>query len=145
MRVVSVSRIPQCFHTRILVDSRIVPGLSATSQQDLTTNDLTSGRPPFRNSPGRQEESGDLDHRGRELAGRCWAEDEDFLPKDKIAEWLGGQYVVVWRGTSDRFDASGPCRSLINKAALRHYMYNFDFSNLRLDQAFRCVARRGAV
>ena len=30
-------------------------------------------------------------------------------------------------------------RSRINKAALRHYMNNFDFSNLRLDQAFRYV------
>ena len=30
-------------------------------------------------------------------------------------------------------------RSRINKAALRHYMNNFDFSNLRLDQAFRSV------
>lgn len=31
------------------------------------------------------------------------------------------------------------CRSLINKTALRHYINNFDFSNLRLDQAFRFV------
>ncbi|KAM5530981.1 hypothetical protein V8D89_015363 [Ganoderma adspersum] len=99
-------------------EGRVLPGLSATSQQDLTTNDLASGRFPLRSSPGRQEESGDLDNRGKELAGRCWTEDEEFLPKDKIAEWLGGQ-------------------SLINKAALRHYMQNFDFSNLRLDQAFR--------
>ena len=68
-----------------------VPGLSAASQQDLTTNDLASGRFPLRSSPGRQEESGDLDNRAKELAGRCWAEDEEFLPKDKIAEWLGGQ------------------------------------------------------
>ncbi|KAI1794173.1 hypothetical protein LXA43DRAFT_971422 [Ganoderma leucocontextum] len=98
--------------------SAFLPGLSATSQQDLTTNDLAPGRSPLRSSPGRQEETVDLDNRGKELADRCWAEDEEFLPKDKIAEWLGGQ-------------------SLINKAALRHYMHNFDFSNLRLDQAFR--------
>ncbi len=26
----------------------------------------------------------------------------------------------------------------VNKAALRHYMDNFDFSGLRLDLAFRC-------
>ena len=26
----------------------------------------------------------------------------------------------------------------VNKAALRHYMTNFDFSGLRLDVAFRC-------
>jgi hypothetical protein len=28
---------------------------------------------------------------GKEFADRCWQEDEDFLPKEKIAEWLGGQ------------------------------------------------------
>ena len=31
------------------------------------------------------------------------------------------------------------CRSIINKTALRHYMENFDFTDMRLDQAFRCV------
>ena len=29
----------------------------------------------------------------------------------------------------------------VNKAALRHYMTNFDFSGLRLDIAFRCDGR----
>ncbi|TFY55545.1 hypothetical protein EVJ58_g8172, partial [Rhodofomes roseus] len=73
-----------------------------------------------RGSPvkGQAEDSADLDARGRELAERCWTEDDDFLAKDKIAEWLGGQ-------------------SAINKAALRHYMDHFDFSGLRLDHAFR--------
>lgn len=37
------------------------------------------------------EESSDMYARGKELATRCWAEDDDFLPKEKIAEWLGGQ------------------------------------------------------
>lgn len=32
----------------------------------------------------------DVELRGKELAYRCWIEDEEFLPKDKIAEWLGG-------------------------------------------------------
>ncbi|KAI0693997.1 hypothetical protein C8T65DRAFT_833556 [Cerioporus squamosus] len=102
------------------VDPNTVPGLSAASQQDLTTNDLVPARFSLRqSSPAKHEESSaDLDNRGKELASRCWVEDEEFLPKDKIAEWLGGQ-------------------SLINKAALRHYINNFDFSNLRLDQAFR--------
>ncbi|RPD59799.1 hypothetical protein L227DRAFT_586366 [Lentinus tigrinus ALCF2SS1-6] len=102
------------------VDPNTVPGLSAASQQDLTTNDLVPARYSLRqSSPAKYEESSaDLDNRGKELASRCWVEDEEFLPKDKIAEWLGGQ-------------------SLINKAALRHYINNFDFSNLRLDQAFR--------
>ena len=61
------------------------------SQQDLTTNDLVSARFSLRSSPAKQEDTADLDNRGRELAFRCWTEDEEFLPKDKIAEWLGGQ------------------------------------------------------
>lgn len=103
-------------------DGRVRTGFAASSQQDLTTNDLLATRfnvqSGARQSPSRAEESADLDARGKELATRCWAEDEDFLAKDKIAEWLGGQ-------------------SLINKTALRHYMDFFDFSNLRLDHAFR--------
>jgi len=37
------------------------------------------------------EDSGDIETRGKELASKCWNEDEDFLHKEKIAEWLGGQ------------------------------------------------------
>lgn len=77
------------------VDPNTVPGLSAASQQDLTTNDLVPARYSLRqSSPAKHEESSaDLDNRGKELAARCWEEDEEFLPKDKIAEWLGGQWV----------------------------------------------------
>ncbi|CCM05711.1 uncharacterized protein FIBRA_07943 [Fibroporia radiculosa] len=100
-------------------DGRVQPGLSASSQQDLTTNDLVNGRLNLhaRGSPMKSE-TADLLVRGKELASRCWVEDEDFLAKDKIAEWLGGQ-------------------GLINKTALRFYMDYFDFSGLRLDHAFR--------
>ena len=35
----------------------------------------------------------DPEERGKELAARCYQEDDAFLAKDKIAEWLGGQYV----------------------------------------------------
>ncbi|KZT10625.1 uncharacterized protein LAESUDRAFT_720978 [Laetiporus sulphureus 93-53] len=101
---------------------RSAPRIAASSQQDLTTSDLLAVRynltPRERQSPMRGEETAELDSRGKELAARCWAEDEEFLAKDKIAEWLGGQ-------------------SLINKTALRHYMDNFDFSDMRLDHAFR--------
>ncbi len=76
------------------VDLNTVPGLSAASQQDLSINDLVSNRFSLRQSPAKHEDSADLDARGKELAKRCWAEDEDFLPKDKIAEWLGGQWVL---------------------------------------------------
>jgi hypothetical protein len=41
-------------------------------------------------SPG-GEESGDLETRGKELASRCWDDNNDFLPKEKVAEWIGGQ------------------------------------------------------
>lgn len=34
-----------------------------------------------------------LEVKGKELASRCWKDDETFLPKEKIAEWLGGAYV----------------------------------------------------
>lgn len=74
------------------VDPRAVPGLAVASQQDLTTNDL---RFSLRQSPGKQEDTADLDNRGKDLAARCWGEDEEFLPKDKIAEWLGGQSVTL--------------------------------------------------
>jgi PH and SEC7 domain-containing protein len=69
----------------------IVSGLSASSQQDLSTHDLVMPRFSTSRSPAKSEESGDLRARGKDLASRCWIEDEEFLPKDKIAEWLGGQ------------------------------------------------------
>lgn len=37
------------------------------------------------------DDTGDMDTRGKELAARCWGEDEEFLAREKIAEWLGGQ------------------------------------------------------
>lgn len=35
----------------------------------------------------------DIESRGQGLAARCWQEDESFLSKEKIAEWLGGMWV----------------------------------------------------
>lgn len=89
-----------------------------SSQQDLTGKEVTLTR--FSSSalsPG-GDDSTDMDTRGKELATRCWNEDEDFLAKEKIAEWLGGH-------------------GRINKLALRHYVDFFDFQGLRLDLAFR--------
>ncbi|KAF8556136.1 hypothetical protein OG21DRAFT_1521326 [Imleria badia] len=86
---------------------------------ELTTNDLVL--PRFASNPSfshKEKEEQDSEERGKELASRCYQEDEGFLAKDKIAEWLGGH---------------GP----INKIALRHYMDYFDFAGLRLDNAFR--------
>ncbi|KAF5393541.1 hypothetical protein D9757_000553 [Collybiopsis confluens] len=106
-------------------------GTRILSQQDLTVNDLvlvrhaSSGTVPGKRSStisgtgsSTVEDGGDLDARGHELASRCWIEDEEFLGREKIAEWLGGN-------------------GLINKVALQYYISNFDFSNLRLDMAFR--------
>ncbi|KAF9268675.1 hypothetical protein L218DRAFT_1048266 [Marasmius fiardii PR-910] len=61
---------------------------------------------------------GDMEARGQELATKCWNEDEEFLGKDKIAEWLGGT-------------------GRINKLALQYYMDFFDLKGLSLDNAFR--------
>lgn len=60
----------------------------------------------------------EVEEKARGLATRAWDEDETFLEKRKIAEWLG---------------TSGRVRS----AVLRHYIDHFDFSGLRLDLAFR--------
>ncbi|KAF7315734.1 Sec7-like domain belongs to guanine nucleotide exchange factors [Mycena indigotica] len=102
-------------------DGRILSNIFRTSQQDLSVNDLTltARLSSSSHSPARGEESEeDMETRGRELAARCWKEDEDFLSKDKIAEWLGGIGGV-------------------NKVALHHYLNCFDFAGLRLDFAFR--------
>ena len=79
----------------------------------------------------------DVDMRGKELATRCWNEDEDFLGKEKIADWLG-QYVL-----HDMI----PGRMLvyfsghIDKLALRYYVDFFNFGGVRLDLGFRSVSR----
>ncbi|TCD67442.1 hypothetical protein EIP91_012359 [Steccherinum ochraceum] len=99
-------------------DGRVHSLIGASSQQDLTTNDILLRFAAAHRSPSKNEEISDIGTRGKELATRCWDEDAEFLAKDKIAEWLGGQ-------------------SPINKVALRHYMDFFDFSGLRLDMAFR--------
>ncbi|KAF5385740.1 hypothetical protein D9615_002519 [Tricholomella constricta] len=93
------------------------------SQQDLTVNDLTLNRfssaaQSLSGLSPTPDDSTEMEARGKELASRCWNEDEDFLAKEKIAEWLGGH-------------------GRINKVALHHYVDFFDFSGLRLDLAFR--------
>jgi PH/SEC7 domain-containing protein len=67
----------------------------------------------------------DVEALAQERARQCWVEDDEFLPKDKIAEWLGGH-------------------GALNGVALRYYIDRFDFQGLRLDQAFRCVGTHGA-
>ena len=68
------------------------PALSIclSSQTDLTGDENVSRFPS--SAPSRVEDANapDIDRRGKELANKCWREDEDFLAKEKIAEWLGG-------------------------------------------------------
>ena len=71
----------------------LVSGLSASSQQDLPASELLNRFSTSRSPSGKSEEPGDLLTRGKELATRCWEEDEEFMAKDKFAEWLGGQSV----------------------------------------------------
>ncbi|KAJ7084372.1 hypothetical protein B0H15DRAFT_393041 [Mycena belliarum] len=97
--------------------SLIFPTVFRNSQQDLSVHDLTRLSTPSP-SPARADDPEDMETRGKELATRCWKEDEDFLGKEKIAEWLGGVAPV-------------------NKVALHHYINFFDFTALRLDLAFR--------
>ncbi|KAF8161062.1 hypothetical protein B0H34DRAFT_673104 [Crassisporium funariophilum] len=92
---------------------------STSSPNDLASPDSTST--PFSGASTpiiTGEEPVDMETRGKELATRCWNENEEFLAKEKIAEWLGGH-------------------GQINSVALRYYIDFFDFAGLRLDLAFR--------
>ncbi|KAG8800480.1 hypothetical protein FRC17_006859, partial [Serendipita sp. 399] len=60
----------------------------------------------------------ELEVRGEALASRIWEEDETFKTRERFSEWLG------------QLDN-------LNAIARRHYMDHFDFTNLRVDTAFR--------
>ncbi|KAI9509413.1 hypothetical protein F5148DRAFT_1275258 [Russula earlei] len=110
----------------VQANANLVSILSAQSQQDLSTK----SNQQFRRSPSNRSGPTDVEElvtRGKDCARRAWEEDENFLAKERIAEWLGGMYVPIQRTSCGR----------VNKVALRHYMDNFDFSGLRLDLAFR--------
>ena len=69
----------------------VSPPLSALSQQDLSSTNL-----PFRRLPSDGLGPEELEARGKECARRAWEEDEEFLVKERIAEWLGGMYVLTF-------------------------------------------------
>lgn len=129
------------FFSFSLVDGALIATALTGGSRELTTNDLVFTRfvsnPTF--SYKDKEEMQDPEEHGKELAARCYQEDEGFLAKDKIAEWLGSPYVYPCcffeKRVHSLFDSS-----LINKIVLRYYMDYFDFAGLRLDSAFRCVA-----
>ncbi|KAF9244889.1 hypothetical protein BU15DRAFT_85738 [Melanogaster broomeanus] len=99
----------------ILTDFKAV---TESSHNELTTNDLILTRYASNPSFSSKDAVLDPEDRGKELAARCYREDEGFLAKEKIAEWLGGH-------------------GQINKIAVHYYMDYFDFTGLRLDNAFR--------
>ncbi|KZS98411.1 hypothetical protein SISNIDRAFT_404603 [Sistotremastrum niveocremeum HHB9708] len=103
-----------------LVPSTSFAGLpSGTTETQHDTGGRELGTTRLSNNisdPGISDD--DLEERARDFATKCWTQDESFLPREKMAQWLGGV---------DR----------INRLALRHYMNYFDLSNLALDQAFR--------
>ncbi|KAG9112795.1 hypothetical protein FRC07_007869, partial [Ceratobasidium sp. 392] len=100
-----------------LVSDPVVPAPSSwVPVEDDHTGGTTTSKADRRGSMGGA--SVDIEGRGQSLAARCWQEDETFLVKEKIAEWLGGTPAI-------------------NKVALRYYMDYFDFSTMRLDSAFR--------
>jgi len=65
--------------------------LSALSQQDLSTSPSQQFRQLI--SKSGSIDPGELEARGKECAKRAWEEDEEFLAKERIAEWLGGVWV----------------------------------------------------
>lgn len=65
-----------------------------SSQQELSVNDLVLSRLPSSSQSSNIDDS-ELEEQGKELARKCWDEDEEFLAKDKIAEWLGKKSVFA--------------------------------------------------
>lgn len=61
----------------------------SASSLEVSVYDYT-GDPgsPIQRSPDGPE---DLPAKAKALADRCWQEDDTFLIKEKIAEWIGGQ------------------------------------------------------
>ncbi|KXN90627.1 PH and SEC7 domain-containing protein C11E3.11c, partial [Leucoagaricus sp. SymC.cos] len=100
-----------------IIDNARILSQRRSSQQELSVNDLSLARFPSSSQSSNMDDN-EREVKGQEFAKKCWDEDEEFLTKDKIAEWLGT-----------------PGRT--NKVALRYYMENFDFADLRLDVAFR--------
>jgi PH/SEC7 domain-containing protein len=80
---------------RVISWNTVSPTRNLGFQQDLSISDLSQANG--------EDGSSDMAVRGKELASRCWAEDEQFLAKEKIAEWLGGQCVFPISSVIDLF------------------------------------------
>ncbi|EGG09477.1 uncharacterized protein MELLADRAFT_77145 [Melampsora larici-populina 98AG31] len=68
-----------------------------------------------------------VDENAKMLARRCWDEDESFIRRDKLAEWLG---------SPDTGENQLPVLTL------KHYMNCFAFHQLRIDMAFRKLCQK---
>ncbi|GAA5975532.1 hypothetical protein JCM11641_004297 [Rhodosporidiobolus odoratus] len=109
-------------HSILSGSSRSHPPSAAASSVSLVPS-VTSVRRPAGGKKKREEEDEvlpeeELQEKAKGFARRAWEEDEGFLERRKIAEWLGSA-------------------GRVNVAALRCYIDNFDFTGLRLDVAFR--------
>ncbi|GJJ06521.1 hypothetical protein Clacol_000713 [Clathrus columnatus] len=93
------------------------PFSPSMSQVDLV-HDVSPSKSIISLTRGTSLEGEELELKGKELASQCWEDDETFLPKEKIAEWLGGA-------------------GRLNAVTLHHYIEFYDFTGLRLDHAFR--------
>ena len=77
---------------------RLVPSVGSSFSRSDTVSPIT---PPDVGSTGdlavlsgsdtAPGEEPDIASKAKSLAARCWTEDEEFLVKEKIAEWLGGK------------------------------------------------------
>lgn len=68
-------------------------GYASNNGPQATLSSVSSVRNPSStdtSSIGGDETAEGLEERAKELAQRCWVEDESFLRKEKVAEWLGG-------------------------------------------------------
>lgn len=88
------------------------------------------------NESGISKTSSDIND-PKDCASRLWQEDESFVQREQIAEWLGQRYIHIFEEFSIIYSylISKP----LNMATLQEYMCFFDFSKMRLDSAFRLV------
>lgn len=97
---------------------------SYTSPMPTRTSSINTGATaadaPLDTSSGSLQPDNDT---ARTFAEKCWSEDESFLKKEKIAEWLGGHGAV-------------------NQSSLAQYMQRFNFKDLSLEMAFRRLCEK---
>jgi hypothetical protein len=72
----------------------------------------------------------------KECASRLWHEDETFVQRERIAEWLGQRYLTCMWNVSRLLKQCINSKTL-NMNTLHEYMEYFDFATMRLDSAFR--------